>query len=134
MLLGWTVIALCSCSRQAQPETPLLEVVVPAGYAHETVILVSDPSSRQELVWHDGKARLVVPKSGVVRLKTLGLIDGHLFEAQLNGRNYWSFGVTNLNGHRIADFNFSEAQKERPLDLMSEAELARFIHDRETEQ
>lgn len=123
---------LCACSQQrSRPVAPLLEVVVPADFVHETVLLVADASSQNEIDWQNGKARLVVPKSGVVHLRSLGLIDGQLFEAQLHGKNHWGFGVTNLRGNRVAELNFSEVLKERSIGLMSEAELERLITDRE---
>lgn len=134
--LGGMVLALSGCAESAKPPRtalPLLQMAAPRAYTHASVILIGDPSSNEELVWIDGKARLAVPMSGVVRLKSLGLVDSEPIEAQLDGKDYWRVGAANLHGERVAMFRFSEDQTEPAINLLLESELAQYLAERERE-
>lgn len=129
-------LMLCACvepARTARPEAPLLQMVAPKGYAHASVVLIGDPSVTEELVWANGKASIAVPKSGVVRLKSLGLVDSEQIEAQLDGRDYWRAGVVNLRGERVVMFRFSDDHSEPAINLLLESELAKYLNERESE-
>lgn len=130
------VLVLCGCAesaRSARTAAPLLQLTAPTGYAYASVILIADPSASEELVWADGKARISVPKSGVVRLKSLGLVDSEEIEAQLDGKDYWRVGAANLHGARVAMFRFAEDQTEPAINLLLESELATYLTERERE-
>jgi hypothetical protein len=117
----------------SQP-TPVLQIHAPSDFAHESVILIEDPRSNNEVAWSGGRGELAVPRSGVVRLKTLGLLYGHLIQAQLNGQDYYHFGSMTVEGAPLATFNFAYYAKEPALDLMSTEALAAYIRDRESER
>jgi hypothetical protein len=117
----------------SQP-APVLEIHAPADFAHESVILIEDPRTRTEVVWSRGHAQLDVPKSGVVRLKTLGVLDGHDIEARLNSQNYYGYGSMNFERTRLAMFNFAYHPQEPDIGLMSDEALLAYVHEREAEQ
>ena len=133
----WTAaLVLCACAesaKTARPQAPLLQLAAPKGYTHTSVVLIGDPSASEELVWNDGKASIAVPTSGVVRLKSLGLVDSEQIEAQLDGKDYWRAGVANLHGARVAMFCFSDDQDEPALNLLLESEIAKHLNERESE-
>jgi hypothetical protein len=134
--VGGVVLALCACAesaRSARTAAPLLQMAAPRDYTHASVILIGDPTATEELEWTDGKARLAVPKSGVVRLKSLGLVDSGQIEAQLDGKDYWRVGAANLHGARVAMFRFSEDEKEPAINHLLESELAKYLSERESE-
>jgi len=133
---GAVALALCACAesaRTARQEAPLLQMTAPKGYTHTSVVLIGDPSVSEELVWTDGKANITVPRSGVVRLKSLGLIDSEQIEARLDGKDYWRVGVTNLHGARVAMFRFADDHAEPALNLLLESEIAKYLHERESD-
>jgi hypothetical protein len=108
-------------------------MAAPAGYIHKSVVLIGDPNANEELYWADGKARVSVPASGVVRLKSLGMIDTQQIEAQLDGKDYWRVGVANLHGSRIAMFRFSADHSEPAINLLLESEIAEYLDERESD-
>ena len=69
---------------------PTLTVDVPPGFAHEWVYVVSDPRVTTELAWtgHDlpftsRHADIAVPRSGVVRLRSVESLENGAIEATL---------------------------------------------------
>lgn len=134
--LGAITLVLGACAdpaRTARLEAPLLQMAAPKGYTHTSVVLIGDPNASEELVWANRKASIAVPKSGVVRLKSLGLVDGEHIEAQLDGKDYWNVRVANLHGARMAMFRFSDDQAEPALDHLLESEIAKYLNERENE-
>lgn len=130
------ILALSACvesARSAKTSAPLLQMTAPTGYAHASVILIGDPRASEELVWADGNAQISVPSSGIVRLKSLGLINSEPIEAQLGGKDYWRVGAANLGDTRVAMFRFSEGKNEPAINLLLESELAKYLSERESE-
>lgn len=92
---------------------PRLTIEAPAGFSHEWVFLVGDPSVSREVVWTGSwtpEARLSVSRGGVVRVRELGRLDGELVEVTLNGRPSVSFGACNapgLGAGRVVMYGFA---------------------------
>lgn len=127
------LLGLSACAESKKPIAPLLlQMTAPAGYTHASVILISDPNAAQELVWAGSLTHITVPKSGIVRLKSLGAIDSYGIEAQLDGKDYWRVGSANLHGARVAMFRFWEDSSEPAIDLLLESELERYLDERES--
>jgi hypothetical protein len=137
MTLGAVVglaLVLRSFQEPLSQGNPTLQITVPSNFAHESVIVISDSSATQEVIWSGGHALLAVPKSGVVRLKTLGVLDGHEVDARLDRKAYSAYGTLNLDGARLTFYNFAYDRKEPALDLMPQAELAKYVREREAER
>ena len=121
----------------AGPPHPSLTIEVPADFKHELVIFLTDPNVDTEIQWDESKnrARIKAPKSGVIRLKSLGRLDNQLTYAHLsNGKTNWGLTNTDVHGARLVAYEFNyDSRTEQDLGLMSENEVAELIRKREAE-
>jgi hypothetical protein len=135
--------ALHGCFEGISPP-PQLTIHVPSGFAHDTVIFITDPTASQEVRWSRAgrvfavqRGHIAVPQSGVVRVRTLGLIDAATPEATLSdGRAAWSRWEFSIDGVRAASFSFTRSGASRepePALLHSRAWLD-YVHAREAER
>jgi hypothetical protein len=118
--------------------TPLVHIDVPADFKHDTVIFIHDPTAKAEIVWSKGnEGRIVSPKSGVIRVKSLGPLDSQESRALLsNGKQDWGLLNSNLDGDgaRIVVYDFAQnGSSEGQMGTMSNADAARYVRHREAE-
>lgn len=66
---------------------PELHVVLPSGFAHDSVFVLEDPSVSNRIQWNSmhTEATLVVPPNGVVRVATLEDFSTWMLDAERNG-------------------------------------------------
>jgi hypothetical protein len=128
----------------AASSTPTLTLDIPADFAHESVVLITDPSVTSAVVWSGGdwpfsvkQGHIAVPKSGIVRVKSLGIIDSHVVDAVLSdGRIGRAFTVAEIGSARAASFNFVEEdeRKEPAMDVANSPKFSAYIRERERER
>lgn len=127
-----------------------VEIEAPPGFAHEWVYLVGDPSSSLELDWRgidapftSRHARLTVPRSGVVRVRALGVLDGGHVDATLSiagGPAAPSMGRSGLalppgfGSGRMVAFGFAPYPGTEPEPPVDPAALAARITSLEQER
>jgi hypothetical protein len=122
----------------------MLTLDIPADFAHESVVLITDPSVSNAVVWSGGdwpfsvkQGHIAVPKSGIVRVKNLGIIDGHVVDAMLSdGRIGREFTVAEIDSGRAASFNFVEEDKrtEPAMAVANSPTFSAYIRGRESER
>jgi hypothetical protein len=132
-------------STWSPPQTLLLEV--PAGFAHEWVVLIADPTASADVAWGgfdapftSRRARLAVPSSGVLRVRDLGPLDGADVEAFLSTGKRQG-GRASLNAPpgvgpgRLAAFHFASYPGREPdLGSLAPAALAARLRALEAER
>ena len=122
---------------EGPPPRPELTIDVPADFKQEQIILITDPSVDTEIHWDErtNEARIKTPKSGVIRLKSLGRLDNQITHAKLSsGKTNWGLTNTNVHGERVVAYGFNYDFRTQPdLGLLSENELAELIRKREAE-
>ncbi|MDQ3032708.1 MAG: hypothetical protein M3Y87_09845 [Myxococcota bacterium] len=122
---------------------PTVTVEVPAGFAHEWVYLVGDPSSSVEVEWSGvdvpfsaRSGRIAAPRSGIVRVRTLEHLDGGNVGAQLSidgtlGPESQGSGGLNtppgLGSGRVVTFGFASYPGTEPEPPTDPAALAARI-------
>ena len=119
------------------PESPRVTIDVPADFKHELLIFITDPRVDTEIQWDESRneARIKAPKSGVIRLQSLGRLDNQLTFARLsNGKTNWGLENMNVRGARLVAYDFRYTPPPgSDLGLMSEDEVAELIRKREAE-
>lgn len=122
---------------------PHIEIDVPEGFAHEWVFFLEDPTSSTEITWGglwSPSARISVPRSGVVRVRALGQLDGGNTQATLSdGRPHNGFSGLNLpaalGGGRMVAYCFvGWPGREPDVSTMDEATLTARITELEAER
>jgi hypothetical protein len=121
---------------------PQLSVDVPPGFQHEWVFFLADPTSRHAIEW-EGRwtpsARVAVPRSGVLRVRDLGRLDGDLVEVSLSdGRTDGARAAVNvpvgLGGGRMVAFGFASWPGTEPdVGLLDDDALVARIRALEAE-
>jgi hypothetical protein len=112
VLLGSIAVGFTFFETTMRPP-PRLTLEAPTGFAHEWVFLVGDPAVSREVVWEGSwtpEARVSVPRGGVVRVRSLGRLDGDLVSVSMNGRDNTSFGACNvpsLGAGRVVMYGFA---------------------------
>ena len=80
----------------AHAAPPRLDFEVPAGFAHDWVVLIEDPNAPTEIEWAEGEqvGFVTVPSSGVVRVRSMAGLEypdarllRRLFGGYLEGRD-----------------------------------------------
>lgn len=119
------------------PEHPRLIIEVPTDFKHELVIFLTDPSVDTQIQWDEpsNEGRIKAPKSGIVRLHSLGRIDNQLTYARLsNGKTNWGLTNSDVHGARLVAYRFNyDFKTEVDFGLLTEDEAAEFIRKREAE-
>lgn len=117
---------------------PMMHIDVPANFKHDTVILITDPNATTVIDWSEetGEGRIASPKSGVIRVKSLGKFAFHESSALLsNGRHDWGRFNSYIDGAPFMVYDFQQNGDSQPaVDLMSDAEVVRYFRQRESEQ
>jgi hypothetical protein len=116
---------------------PLVHIDVPLPFRHDTVIFIVDPKAANEIVWSkDGEGHVTAPKSGIIRMKSLGPLEHHESHALLlDGRRDWEMFDSYLaDGTNFLLFGFTQEGTQPSLSLMSDAEVAEYLRKREAER
>lgn len=137
VLFGLTAAAyLAAWEQQSQAVVlPLVHIQVPTPFDHDTVIFIVDPKASTEIVWSkDEEGHVASPKSGVIRVKSLGPLEHHELRAVLSdGRRDWELFDSYLDGTNFLVIGFTQEGSKPRLDLMSDAEIAEYLRKREAE-
>ena len=111
-LLGVVAVGLTFYEDTMRPP-PHLELRPPAGFAHEWVYFIADPTVSTEIEWEgwwSPSAAIDVPPSGVVRVRDLGILDGGNPRVTLGDRDSLGRFAGNLapsmGGGRVVAFSF----------------------------
>lgn len=128
----------------------LLELEVPAGFAHEWVYVVGDPAVSTEVAWSgvslpftSPRGRVSVPRSGVVRVRSLAHLDGERVDAVLvrgggSGPRNVSFAALTLppaaGSGRVVAFGFAPWPGREPEPPSDPDALAARIAELERER
>ena len=121
---------------------PQLTIDVPAGFAHDSVIFITDPKSPAEVTWQKQGwlfpalyGRIAVPSFGVLRLRTLGVIDGGAVQSVLSdGRRDWGGSAQFVDGARVVSIEFAPYDESRDnASMKNGAAFAAYVHAREAE-
>ncbi len=133
------VVAFYAAGREDYSRTvrlPLVHIEVPLPFHHDTVIFIVDPKASTEIVWSkDGEGHVRAPKSGIIRVKSLGPLEHHDSLALLSdGRRNWGLFDSYLeDGTNFLVYGFTEHGMQPRIGLMSDAEVAEYLRKRETE-
>lgn len=145
-VIGVALGAYCVYSTFYEPlahQTPELTIEVPAGFAHEAVIFIEDQNAPLTMAWsQDGPfatkhARVVAPKSGVIRVSKLEVMHERTVDAQLDdGRVGWGQGSFDLDGASIVYFDFVPFgnRTEPDIGMMERQALRHWVAERELER
>jgi hypothetical protein len=118
--------------------SPTMHIEVPANFEHDTVIFITDSKATAEIDWSEetSEGRIASPKSGVIRVKSLGRFAFHESRALLsNGRQDWGRFNSYINGAPFMVYDFKrDGASEPQVGLMSDAEVVRYFRERESEQ
>ena len=137
VLFGFAVV-FYSAGRNDYSKTellPLVHIEVPKPFQHDTVIFIVDPKAPTEIIWSkDGEGHVAAPKSGIIRVKSLGPLEHHESHALLSdGRRDWEMFDSYLDGTNFLVFGFTQQVTQPRIDLMSDAEVAEYLRKREAE-
>lgn len=114
---------------------PLVHIAVPADFKHDTIIFLTDPYATAEIAWSGtGEGQIVAPTSGVIRVKSLGLIDNQTSRALLSdGRYNWGLFNSQVGGARFVVYDFNRVSSKPDVGLMSDDEVTTYFREREAQ-
>jgi hypothetical protein len=138
VLIGLALVLYNPLRKTDQPRArvvSLLHIEIPAGFKHETVIFITDPSVTAEINWSaNAEGWIKAPKSGVIRLRDLGRLSGQHTPAVLSdGRRDWGLFNSYINGAPFVVYDFNQKGSEPRVDMFSDDEVVRYFREREAE-
>ncbi len=111
-----------------------IHLAIPTGFVSGWILLVEDPAAKNTLAYDGphGEMSVRVPKSGVVRVKSLGELPQSSVEAVLSdGRTAQVWFVQDCRTGTVLGFGVEGKTPLAKLDGMTMAELDAFLRDKE---